>query len=301
MLKMLKNANDLGTKKDEIFHCKKCDYTTCHIGHWKRHLKTRKHNAKEMLKNANDLGTKRTKGTKLWECACGKTYKHQSSFCRHTSTCSYVNDSDENQIITKNEETDMNTILTVMKELVLQNKTLTEALKAEKENAKLSIAGNNNNMNSNNTNFNIQLFLNEDCKNATSIQDFAKQLKITMADLSLLKDNEPKAITSIITKNLKDYTVTDRPVHHHEKKWYIKDDQEGWEDDDGKKLVKHTKTAVSQKAGPTFVENNPDWLQNQKKGEAYAETVAVAMKDVSDRNTNKILKNVKVTCEVNEN
>ena len=103
---------------------------------------------------------------------------------RHTSTCTYVNDSNENQIITKNEETDMNTILTVMKELVLQNKTLTEALKAEKENAKLSIAGNNNNMNSNNTNFNIQLFLNEDCKNATSIQDFAKQLKITMADLS---------------------------------------------------------------------------------------------------------------------
>ena len=153
-------------------------------------------------------------------------------------------------------------------------------------------------MNSHNTNFNIQLFLNEDCKNATSIQDFAKQLKITMADLSLLKDNEPKAITSIITKNLKDYTVTDRPVHHHEKKWYIKDKQEGWEDDDGNKLVKHTKTAVSQKAGPTFVENNPDWLQNQKKGEAYAETVAVAMKEVSERNTNKILKNVKIECKV---
>ena len=39
------------------------------------------------------------------------------------------------------------------------------------------------------------------------------------------------------------------------------------------------------------------WLTNQKKGEAYAETVAVAMKDVSDRNANKILKNIKITCE----
>ena len=298
---MLHNLAQNAQKKHKIFHCEKCDYSTSHSGMWNRHLKTKKHNATEMLHDATTNGTKSTKGTKIWECDCGKTYKHHSSFYRHQNKCTYINGNEENQIITKNDDTDMNTILTVMKELVLQNKTLTEALKAEKENAKLSIAGNNNNMNSNNTNFNIQLFLNEDCKNATSIQDFAKQLKITMADLSLLKDNEPKAITSIITKNLKDYTVTDRPVHHHEKKWYIKDDQEGWEDDDGKKLVKHTKTAVSQKAGPTFVENNPDWLQNQKKGEAYAETVAVAMKDVSDRNTNKILKNVKVTCEVNEN
>ena len=102
-------------------------------------------------------------------------------------------------------------------------------------------------MNSHNTNFNIQLFLNEDCKNATSIQDFAKQLKITMGDLSLLKDNEPRAITSIITKNLKDYTVTDRPVHHHEKKWYIKDQEQGWGDDDGEKLLNIPKLVFHKK------------------------------------------------------
>ncbi len=285
-------------KKHKVFHCKKCHYSTSHSGMWNRHLKTKKHKDNSL---DNDLSTKRTKRTKIWECECGKTYKYQSGLCKHQNKCTYINGSEENQIITKNDDTDMNTILTVMKELVLQNKTLTEALKAEKENAKLSIAGNNNNMNSNNTNFNIQLFLNEDCKNATSIQDFAKQLKITMGDLSLLKDNEPRAITSIITKNLKDYTVTDRPVHHHEKKWYIKDQEQGWGDDDGEKLVKHTKTGVSQKAGTIFINNNPDWLTNQKQGEDYAETMSVAMKEVSERNTNKILKNVRVTCEVNEN
>ena len=66
---------------------------------------------------------------------------------------------------------------------------------------------------------------------------------------------------------------------------------------DGTKLVEHTKRGVSQKAGTVFVDNNPDWQSNQKKGEAFAETVAVAMKDVSGRNTNKILKNVKISCE----
>jgi len=143
--------------------------------------------------------------------------------------------------------------------------------------------------------------LNEDCKNALSIQDFAKQLKLTMADLSLMNENEPKAITNIIVKNLKDYTEVERPFHHHKKKWYIKDKNEGWDQngkEDGLKVVKVVKTGVSQKAGPIFVENNPNFLKNQKVGEKYAETVAVAMKEVSERNTNKILKNVKSEVEV---
>ena len=122
-----------------------------------------------------------------------------------------------------------------------------------------------------------------------------------MDDLSLMNENEPKAITNIIVKNLKDYTEVERPFHHHKKKWYIKDKNEGWDKkgkDNGEAVVKHTKTAVSQKAGPTFVNNNPDWLTNQRKGEKYAETMAVAMKEVSERNTNKILKNVKQNVEV---
>ena len=286
-------------KKHKIFHCKNCDYNTSHSGMWNRHLKTKKHKDNSL---DNDLSTKRTKRTKIWECDCGKIYKYQSGLCKHQNKCTYINGNEENQIITSCHENKKLKEENI--ELRIQAKAAKMAMdmfmKLASEGKAGSIAGNNNNMNSHNTNFNIQLFLNEDCKNATSIQDFAKQLKITMADLSLLKDNEPKAITSIITKNLKDYTVTDRPVHHHEKKWYIKDKQEGWEDDDGNKLVKQTKTAVSQKAGTVFVENNPDWLTNQKQGEAYAETMSVAMKEVSERNTNKILKSVKVNCEAIE-
>jgi hypothetical protein len=194
---------------------------------------------------------------------------------------------------------DMKDVLGLMNDLVENNRKLSEKIIELSSNQGQSIHGDHNNQIQNN--FNIQLFLNEDCKNALSIQDFAKQLKLTMNDLSLMNENEPKAITNIIVKNLKDYTEVERPFHHHKKKWYIKDKNEGW-DQEGKDsadiVVKHTKTAVSQKAGPTFVENNPDWLTNQKKGEKYAETMSVAMKEVSERNTNKILKNVKPDVEV---
>ena len=59
---MVHNGADLGAKKSqkepEEYHCKKCDFFTCKLGNWKRHLKTKKHNATQMLPDADYLGTK---------------------------------------------------------------------------------------------------------------------------------------------------------------------------------------------------------------------------------------------------
>lgn len=253
-----------------------------------------------MVTNGNYLGKKLQKvANNKWECGCGKSYKYKSGLSRHKSTCTYIEEvSDDSNLAIKEEKTKSNEKTVTLTHAELQT-IITGAVKAASGISGQSIHGDNNNQIQNN--FNIQLFLNEDCKNALSIQDFAKQLKLTMDDLSLMNENEPKAITNIIVKNLKDYTEVERPFHHHKKKWYIKDKDEGWDQEgknDGTKVIKSVKTGVSQKAGPTFVESNPDWMVNQKKGEKYAECMSVAMKDVSDRNTNKILKNVKSEVEV---
>jgi len=301
---MLPNVDYLGNsgqKKAEKYYCKCCDYSTCYLSKWNRHLKTKKHNATKMLPNADYLGNSgQKKAENAWICGCGKSYKHKQSFYRHKSKCTYIeDDAKEENSITIQENVVMKDVLGMMNDLIVKNTKLTEKVIELSSNQGQSIHGDHNNQIQNN--FNIQLFLNEDCKNALSIQDFAKQLKLTMNDLSLMNENEPKAITNIIVKNLKDYTEVERPFHHHKKKWYIKDKNEGWDQkgkEDGTKVIKAVKTGVSQKAGPLFVENNPDFLKNQKVGEKYAETVAVAMKEVSDRNTNKILKNVKSEVEV---
>ena len=302
---MITNDNYLGNsgqKKAEKYYCKCCDYSTSYKSKWKRHIKTKKHNDNQMVTNADYLGNSgQKKAENAWICGCGKSYKYKSGLSRHKSTCTYIEEDEKEQEnnLAIQENMDMKDVLGLMNDLVENNRKLSEKILELSSNQGQSIHGDHNNQIQNN--FNIQLFLNEDCKNALSIQDFAKQLKLTMNDLSLMNENEPKAITNIIVKNLKDYTEVERPFHHHKKKWYIKDKNEGW-DQEGKDsadiVVKHTKTAVSQKAGPTFVENNPDWLTNQKKGEKYAETVSVAMKEVSERNTNKILKSLKSEVEV---
>lgn len=307
------NATYLGEKSRskvaQKYNCEKCSYSTSKTSDWKKHIKTKKHNATQMLHDATEKSLKVAKKLpeKNYFCGCGKSYKHHSSFYRHKQKCDWYEESDdeeENVVIKKKEELMfgseekdkfMEMVMKTTMEVV--SKTTTEIIK----NIAPHIGTNNGNTNSFNTNnFNINLFLNEQCANALSIQDFAKKLTLTMQDLSTLKDNEPKAIQGIIKNNLKSLTLTERPMHNHEKKWYVKDKVDGWEDDGGEKIVKTIKTGVSQKSGPTFVDSNPDWLTNQKKGEAYAETMAVAMKEPSTRCQNKILKSIEKDCSISE-
>lgn len=299
---MLVNASNLGTKRDkkgQVFFCNFCDYNTTHLGHWERHLKTKKHKNRKMLVNAS---TPKKKGQKQknYICNCGNSYLHDSSYYRHKLKCKknlYIN-SDKND--EKNIIDQFNYMLLEQKKQHTKEKSeLLEIIKKTSNINNQIINGNNNNTIQNN--FNIQLFLDEKCNNAISIQDFAKQLKITIDDLSLLKNNEQKAMTNIIVKNLKDYTDYDRPVHKHEQKWYIKDSQEGWDKEgnyNGDKIVKNIKIGVSQKAANIFVENHPDYLTNDKKNSLYTETISVVMKNMKERDTNKILKNIEKICEL---
>ena len=292
---MLHNATDLSTKKHEkntaTYRCEKCDFSTSHFGLWKRHLKTKKHNATKMLHNATCLGPKAAEKApeedcNAYCCDCGKTYKHHSSYYRHKSKCTWT-PPEEEKVVEKSEtlSEQMTLLISTMKTLV------------EKGTHNTNIGGNNSN--SFNNNFNINLFLNDQCANALSIQDFAEKLRITMNDLSSMKSNEPKAITNIIEQNLSGLALTERPMHNHEKKWYVKDKEEGWEDKSGEKIVDTVKSSIAKKSGPVFVENNPDWQNSDKKGAEYAEIVSVAMGDISGNTGDKILKSIEDVCSIN--
>ena len=292
---MLHNATVLGAKTRKNapseYRCEKCDYTTCKTSDWKRHLKTKKHNATEMLHNATDLAPNAPekapeKDCGTYCCECGKSYKHHSSYYRHKSKCTWTPPIEK--VVEESETSSKNDQISL---LISTVKTL-----IENGTHNTNIGGNNSN--SFNNNFNINLFLNDQCANALSIQDFAEKLRITMNDLSSMKSNEPKAITSIIEQNLSGLALTERPMHNHEKRWYVKDKEEGWEDKSGEKIVKEVKSSIARKSVPVFVENNPDWQHNDKKGAEYAEIVSVTMSELAENKGNKVLKGLENSCTI---
>uniref|UniRef100_A0A6C0LM69 C2H2-type domain-containing protein n=1 Tax=viral metagenome TaxID=1070528 RepID=A0A6C0LM69_9ZZZZ len=311
---MLHNATYLGAEKSqkepEEYHCEKCDFFTSKLGNWKRHIKTKKHNATEMLHNATDLWEKKSQkepelSYETYFCDCGKSYKHHSSYYRHKTKCNWIphikdkvienNDNAEEDVV-DNSETHGETTPYISFGTKEAFDSFTNIISSNSGNT-TTIGGHNNN--SFNNNFNINLFLNDKCANALSIQDFAEKLRITMNDLSSMKSNEPQAITNIIEKNLSGLALTERPMHNHEKKWYVKDKEEGWEDKSGEKIVENVKSSIAKKSGPVFVKNNPDWGHSDKKGAEYAEIVSIAMGDMSGNKGDKILKNIEESCSIN--
>lgn len=113
-----------------------------------------------------------------------------------------------------------------------QQKQTTNALEllkeAQKTNAQLipRIGNNNNNK------ISINVFLNENCKNAINLKDFVENVKISLEDIMYTKDNGCiKGITNIFNKQLKDMDPIERPIHCSDVKrlqFYVKDDDK-WE------------------------------------------------------------------------
>jgi len=73
---------------------------------------------------------------------------------------------------------------------------------------------NTNSHNTTNNQFNIQMFLNEHCKNAMNLTDFIDSLPITAATYdSTIENGLTKTLTNMITNGLSKLDILERPIH----------------------------------------------------------------------------------------
>jgi hypothetical protein len=97
-----------------------------------------------------------------------------------------------------------------------------------------------NNVNCNNKTFNLNMFLNETCKNAMNISDFADSIQLQLSDLESVGElGYVNGISNIIIKNLKELDITQRPIHCTDAKreiLYIKD-RDKWEKEGEQKEI----------------------------------------------------------------
>jgi hypothetical protein len=162
----------------------------------------------------------------------------------------------------------------------------------------------------NNTNikqkFNINVFLNEQCKNAININDFINSIQVSLEQLDLIKNKGlEQGLSDVIIENINKLSLYERPLHCTDTKretLYVKDN-DSWEKDESNKKVKKVIKDVSTKqykALQEWTQNNPDFKDNENKQEYFAKTLSTIGK-TSDSVDNKIIKNLCTNTYIKEN
>ena len=219
-------------KNAQKFYCEKCDFRCSKQSDWERHNLTRKH---KMEINGNEISAVN------YECdICSKKFKTNSGLWKHQKKCSIelVENNDKNN--NKTSDCEVNTELLI--KLLLKNQDIMEnvILKnqdvMEKMMEMMPALGNNshNTTIGNNNNFNIQMFLNEHCKNAMNLTEFIDSLPITAVTYdSTIENGLTKTITNMLVNGLNQLDILVRPIHCTDasrQTLYVKDDNI-WEKD----------------------------------------------------------------------
>jgi hypothetical protein len=305
---MLKNA-----KNAHKYHCEYCDFNCSKPSDWNRHIIRDKHLSnqknKKMIQNDNKDANKTPEDDYI--CECGKTYKYSSGLWRHKKICTQTPTS-YSKIDSNTDSNANNGIPQITPELIFelikQNKELQQTLidqnKTIIELAQKTGTYNNYINNSNNKTFNLQVFLNETCKDAINLTDFVNQLQVSLDDLEETGTiGYAEGISRVFLNNLKDIDYTLRPIHCSDSKreiLYIKDDNQ-WSKDDEQKT--HLTRAIKQVANKNIKQiaqwqklhpeySDPDSKQNDKYMRIVLNSMSGSTKEESDKNYEKIARNI---------
>ena len=299
---MDENTDIFIPKNPKIFSCIDCDYFTSNKKDYGKHLETIKHKSVSNTDIKASTNSQEVINSKIFNCDCGKKYKHRQSLYNHKVKCNILNgveNIDKDQPITKE----------LVLQLIQQNQKLQEMLH-DQHNKMFEIAKegksitNNTTNNNNNNQFNLNFFLNEECKDALNIMDFVDSLNVQLKDLEYTaKTGYAEGISNIFINGLSNLSVHKRPIHCSDSKrevLYIKDNGEWFKDDNEKsKLTKAIKIVGSknmkqitewQKAYPEY--NDPKSKQNDKYMKMICNAMSGSTKEESEKNYDKIIRNI---------
>lgn len=272
------------------YYCEKCDYSCNKIFLYKQHCKTKKHSktqcSKMLKKNAAEK----------YSCECGRKYEHIQSYKRHKKTCASscnvildVQEKDQDQ-----EKADLrgmiSTLITQNQTMLMENKEMRELVKDMIP----KIGNNNTTINK----FNLQVFLNEQCKDAINLSDFVETLRLELDDLDATRQNGyVSGITSIFVRGLRELELHKRPIHCSDLKrevLYVKDN-DSWEKDRDNKTMKQAITTLAKRQIDIIKEweaDNVNWNSTETGTQRYIDMVRNVTNGNDNVNDNKIIKTI---------
>jgi hypothetical protein len=290
------------------YSCNICNHYTSNLKDFNRHILTQKHIRNTSATFSNNTATQ--KPLHHICCNCNKEYRDRSGLWRHKKSClspTFSNTEKEDKFENKSDDDkdddDISTKQLILLMLQQNNKVQDALIEMSKQISTTNTTNNNSNNNSHNqttnNSFNLQFFLNETCKNAMNITDFANSIKLQLSDLiSVGELGYVEGISNIIVKNLNALDITERPVHCTDKKRetiYIKDADKWEKDEDDKKLKKLIRTVAfkNQNLFPKFKEKYPDYNDSDSvHSDQYSKIVIESLDDSNPEKQEKIIKNI---------
>jgi len=207
---------------EQQLYCELCDYKCYRKYDFKKHKMTAKHQNQQKSTKTSE------KSEQIITCLhCGKIFKDRSGLWRHKKKCLIQEETDE--------LSDKNLILTLIQQNNELQKQMLEVIKNGTHN------NNTTHTNSHNKSFNLNLYLNETCKDALNIAEFVSSIKMDLDDLETTgRLGYVEGVTRIINKNLNDLDQTKRPIHCSDVKrevLYIKNDDQWVKENETKPIL----------------------------------------------------------------
>lgn len=307
-------------KKIPNYYCENCKYITSNKKDFSKHLLTLKHKKIKMISNDNKKSP--DDNMQQYDCICGKKYKFESGLSRHRKKCTYIDNTNMINDIVEFKEIESDDInykemfLKIMSEnnelksmIIQQNNThineskeLLNMVKTQQEYHNIQLrelipkVGNNN---TTTNKVNIQIFLNENCKDAVNINDFLQGIQLQLQDLEKMNEvGYVNGITQIFKNGLNKLALTQRPLHCSDIKreiLYIKD-KDGWEKDDNKEKINKAINTLGRKTlqrFPEWMEKNPNCNDsNTPANDEYHALIENTVAQNTEDNKKKIMKNI---------
>ena len=250
-----------------IYKCDKCDYSTSRRFNYLKHIKTDKHKSLLLgdtieMSNSSPPNPGNESGHRCPNC--DRKYMAQRSLWRHSKQCqpsSKPETVDKGAFdIFKTTIAELNKMNQIQNSQMMQmfaafieaskNMIVSSQQAIQATNTTNSTTTNNltvngditNTNNSNNKTFNLNMFLNETCKDAMNMSDFVKTIELDTEDMQNVgAHGYVKGVSNILINNLEKTDIHKRPIHCSDSKrdvLYIKDDDK-WERDSitSKKLI----------------------------------------------------------------
>ena len=290
---------------EQKFRCKYCNFSTSKNSNYLTHLKTKKHLNNTLEGNYGIKKSQKNAEQKIYNCECGKKFKSNSGLWKHKKKCDWEIHFTKNDISSVSKKSFQNfqkfpddneeDIDKKLKQIQLEN----ELLKQQK--LKMDIAqmnknvqnpknghqgcknyvqfGDGGNQTYNNNNISINMYLNENCKNAMSLEDFMQNIKISLQDLDYTTKNGYMAgISNILMNELCDIAPNERPIHCSDEKrlqFYVKED-DTWKKDQNNQKINSSINKIKIKQYDTidkWMEENPNWQSKPELVDEYQHMV----------------------------